>query len=182
MLDMRGWKHAAWPKSWTPIDIFYKWIAAIGDENAARLRQISFYLHNFAVHYTLSSDPEKPRIMAKFRQTRSNLTSIEVSEDAPRGYTFEMAIKRAERRLACMVEGMAGEIGSHPLEVVDIRRLCDIVESLKPALCTRMGVGYKRAVIHEDPTEPIPGGGHMAVCNECGYYRVSETNARYEQS
>ncbi|KAF2168633.1 hypothetical protein M409DRAFT_53272 [Zasmidium cellare ATCC 36951] len=180
MLDMRGWKNGAWPKSWTPVDIFTRWVKAIGDENAARLRHVSFYLQNFAVHYTISSgqDKDTPRIVAKFRQTRSNFESFDISERAPAGYTVKVAMKRAEQHLCYKAGALAKRVGDRNLGVKDVLELCKFVESLKPALCSAMGMGWKGAFIEEDPSQSIFGMPHMMACNECGYYRVSEVNAR----
>ncbi|CAK4031789.1 Hypothetical predicted protein [Lecanosticta acicola] len=171
MLDMRGWKNLAYPATWTPNHIFEHWIAAIGDVNAARLRNVSFYVHNFAVHFTISH--QEPRISAKFRQTRTNTAYVDLAEEAPTSYSFELAIQRARARIEYAVMEMTEEVGDEPLTVKNIRNLCDIVESIKPALCTRMGVGWKGAIFPEDPSHGPHVERHREACAECAYFRIT---------
>lgn len=74
LMDLRGWKHSAYPKPWTPLMIYEKWIQAIGDDNAARMRALMFWSHNYSVYLTV--EIEKPRLRLKFRTSSSNNVDI----------------------------------------------------------------------------------------------------------
>ena len=174
MLDMRGWKHSAYPKSWTPNKIFYEWILSIGDENTARLRYVWFYLNNCMIAFTIRSNDEKPRITFKFKQTRAPSAYTEIAEDAPTGYTFDTAMERAREHLTYRVDEMIHQAGERPLTTTDYKNLCELVEDIKPTLCTRIGVGWKGAVLNAWSSEHTDVDLHRKSCTECGYYRIAD--------
>ncbi|EME46805.1 hypothetical protein DOTSEDRAFT_22836 [Dothistroma septosporum NZE10] len=173
MLDMRGWKHSAYPKAWTPNKIFEEWVESIGDENTARLRNVWFYLNNSMIAFTIRSD--KPRITFKFKQTRGGSAYAEIAEDAPTGHTFKTAMERARQRLEYRVQEMADRVEEQPLTVKNFQDLCVLVEDVKPTLCTRIGVGWKGAVLDEDPSVHTDVNFHRTSCTECGYYRIGDS-------
>ncbi|UJO16907.1 uncharacterized protein CLAFUR5_04120 [Fulvia fulva] len=173
MLDMRGWKHSAYPKSWTPNKIFDEWIMSLGDENTARLRNVWFYLNNSMVAFTIRND--KPRITFKFKQTRSGSSYAEIAEDAPSGHTFKIAMERARARLTYRVNEVMDAVKERPLTVTDYKGLCKLVEDIKPTLCTRIGIGWKGAVLDKDPSVHTNVNIHRKQCTECGYYRIGDS-------
>src|SRR6201996_660435 len=56
VLDLRGWKHGSYPRRWTPFEVFDHWMTAIGDANAARIRSLTFFSHNFRVTVRISNE------------------------------------------------------------------------------------------------------------------------------
>lgn len=152
----------------TPTQIFTRWITAIGNSNISRLRFLSFYVYNFAVHLTiLPPSPGHPaQITLRFKQTRS---SMDVADDAGAGYTAQLAIQRAEAYLQHAIGELVRGIGGRELRVEDVRRLGEFVEAVKPALCTRNGVGWKGAVLSGEVGEKPEVERHLGVCNECRY-------------
>lgn len=162
MLDMRH-SMTAWGESWKPSDVFYHWIAAIGDENAARLRKVSFYLYNFSVHFSLHSGTNKPRIIAKLRDTTA--TVFKANQNNPNAYTMGVAMGRAEKRLAFVVQRMLLENDNRRLDSGDICKLCDLVVSLGPALCRN----HYGPEVDDDPSKPIPKYQDVGLCHSCSY-------------
>lgn len=171
MLDLRGWKNSGYPKKWTPNDIFERWITAIGDDNAARLRSLTFYEHAFAVNFTITN--VAPRITAKLRQNRDSSPNDTMAEDAPAGYNFDTAIERARARLQFLIADLLQQHGDHPLTAQVIGRLLDIIEDFRPALCSRMGLGYKGATISACPQAEPEVSRHRHHCGECSYSRIT---------
>ncbi|KAF7190482.1 hypothetical protein HII31_08196 [Pseudocercospora fuligena] len=167
--DMRGWKNSSYPKTWTPQTIFMKWIGAIGDENAARIRRLRFYHHTFNLLITIGD--EQPRVSFRLRNNRPG-TEVELAEDAPKGYSFGEALRRAELRIGVIIAQMNEETRSGPLTVRAIEGLYAQVEMLKPSLCSRTGVGWKGAVFNEyELGEAKNFRQHQDSCSECAYYR-----------
>lgn len=175
LLDLREWQHTQdYPPDWTPDVIFRKWIHAIGDQNAARLKRLIIYVMNFKVVIVINKDA--PRITAKITTTRPGY-DIELAEDAPKSYGFKEAMVRAEERLRFLVDGLNAEVGWEDLRSRDFQLLHDFVESVKPALCSRNGIGWKGAVLREADVVVQRGrekefAGHRAACAACSYRRA----------
>ncbi|KAK0935730.1 hypothetical protein LTR48_001156 [Friedmanniomyces endolithicus] len=106
LLDLRGWQHRSYPRKWTPPVIFERWISSIGNENAGRLRSLSFMSHNFSVHIAVSK--QAPNLALKFHSKSEGKYSF---ENAPLGYTFEIAASRAEQGLRSKLDQMMAEKG-----------------------------------------------------------------------
>ena len=80
VLDLRGWKDSSYPRRWSPFDIFNHWITAIGDENTARLRHLTFISHDFRVVIKISNDV-RPSFGLK---VRTNTAKAEVADQIPK--------------------------------------------------------------------------------------------------
>ncbi|TKA42933.1 hypothetical protein B0A54_07149 [Friedmanniomyces endolithicus] len=117
LLDLRGWMDCSYPEKWTPLMIFERWIDAIGNENAGRLRSLNFMGHSFSVHIRVSK--QAPQLASKFHTMPSYEDWIEV---APPGYTFELAACRAEQGLRTTLDNIATERAGKPLRVDDINK------------------------------------------------------------
>lgn len=167
MIDMRGpFKHVSYPRAWTPLDIFIKWISAIGNENAARLRHVSFYMHNFAVH--LNINPEaSPNITTKFRQTRRGTESDYITAEAPVSLAFDQAIQRAKKRLAFVIDSTIAITKDRPLTSNDFVSLSEAINEIQPTLCTRNGLGWEGAIMSEDPSISPDVRRHLSSCCDC---------------
>lgn len=168
-LDLRGWKAASYPRLWTPRKIFEEWVTAIGDENAAHLRNISFFSHTFRINVKIS--PEKPHSLAlKFRTPE---TKADVAEGAPRSYTFSIAAKHAENGLRRVLDNIEVNACDREISAKDIQSICDAVDTIQPFLCKRMTLGYQGAYLHYDqPIEEWPSTEmHRQKCDDCGYHR-----------
>lgn len=72
VLDLRGWKDAAYPKLWTPVDIFESWIYAIGDANAEYLRSLMI----FAYVAPLAKPIQRPRRLSGFHFCWTNSLTL----------------------------------------------------------------------------------------------------------
>ncbi|KAI5367096.1 hypothetical protein Slin15195_G022280 [Septoria linicola] len=138
LIDLRGWMKA-YPKSWSTCDIFTNWVAALGDENAARLRRLIFYHNNFTITYNINNK-FNPRIDYTMRRNRS--FEYELALDAPIGYTIEQAFRRAENHLNVCLEALNILTAGRPLSVTDIMDLFQIIEEFKPGLCSRNGIAW----------------------------------------
>ncbi|EMC99787.1 hypothetical protein BAUCODRAFT_30196 [Baudoinia panamericana UAMH 10762] len=95
LFDLRGWKHDNYPPRWTPLNIYEKWITAIGDDNVARLRSLSIVSQNFRVHLTVSA--EQPQLSFKFTFTWSK--PVETADGVPPHLGFEGVMKHAPEGL-----------------------------------------------------------------------------------
>ncbi|EME83564.1 uncharacterized protein MYCFIDRAFT_174995 [Pseudocercospora fijiensis CIRAD86] len=157
-------------EAWTPQTIFVKWIRAIGDENAARIQRLRFYHHNF--NLLIAIGDEQPRISFKLRNNRPG-TEVQLAQDAPKGYSFSEALRRAERRTGIIIAQINEEIGSGPLTVHAIEDLYAQIEMLKPSLCSRAGVGWKGAVLNESG-EASDFRQHQESCGDCAYCQPRE--------
>ncbi|KXT08800.1 hypothetical protein AC579_2554 [Pseudocercospora musae] len=170
-LDAFYGKGISYSKTWTPQTIFMKWIAAIGDENAGRIRRLRFYHHTFNLLIIITVGDEQPRISFRLRNNRPG-TEVGLAEDAPAGYSFSEALRRAERRIGVIVAQMNDQVGSGPLTVQTIAHLYAQIEMLKPSLCSRTGVGWKGAVYNEYELGEVKNfRQHQDSCSECAYYR-----------
>ncbi|CZT22167.1 uncharacterized protein RCC_08036 [Ramularia collo-cygni] len=167
MLDLRNHIHSSYHPL-TPPQILTRWITAIGDANTSRLRILSFYVYNFAVHFTiLPPSPSQPMsISLRFKQTRS---SMDVADDAGPAYSAKLAVWRAEAYLQNAVQMLVQEIGGRGLVADDVLRLENFVEDVKPALCTRNGVGWKGAILTGDVRKQPEVRKHLEACAECRY-------------
>lgn len=94
---------------------------------------------------------------------------MEVADDAGVEYTASIAVKRAEAWLQSRVHGLVREIGGRGLQVEDVLQLAEFVEAVKPALCTRNGVGWKGAILTGDLREEPFVERHLEACAECRY-------------
>lgn len=171
-LDLRGWKSSSYPRKWTPRMIFENWVTAIGNDNAARLRNLSFFSHNFRVNVRVSNE-RPPTLLLKFR---TNLTKAEVAEGVPSSYTFAIAARRAESGLQRLLEGMQANTSKRGLSVENIKTICWAVDMIQPFLCRRINLGYQGAVLLEDdvPIYQWPRiSAHLDKCDDCGYHRYT---------
>ncbi|KAK1072662.1 hypothetical protein LTR12_009452 [Friedmanniomyces endolithicus] len=169
LLDLRGWQHRAYPRKWTPPLIFERWISSIGNENAGRLRSLSFVSHNFSVHVTVSK--QAPNLALKFHSKSEGKYSF---ENAPLGYTFEIAASRAEQGLRSMLDQMMAERVGRPLRAVDLNEIGRFVTMLRPFLCTFNWSGVYGAVLRSDRIEewPVPDW-HIKHCDTCRYKNIA---------
>ncbi|TKA75368.1 hypothetical protein B0A55_06006 [Friedmanniomyces simplex] len=169
LLDLRGWKHSEYPRKWTPLMIFERWISGIGDENAGRLRSLSFLSHNFTAHIRTSN--EVPHVSLKFRATPSR---IESAEGTPAGYTFDIAARRAEQGLRSLLDRIRIERHGAPLRANDLNEICRFVNMLQPFLCKRSNLGHMGAVLPSNQVEDWPSpDAHTNKCDDCGYHRFT---------
>lgn len=171
-LDLRGWKHASYPRKWTPQMVLERWINAIGDENAARIRSLSFFSYSFRLNVKISNDTP-PTLTLRFRTTP---TRVEVAEFVPSWYTFDVAAARAEKGLKQMLQDIETKTQERPLNVDDFITISRAVENVQPFLCKRMSLGYKGAVLLKDDmsVEEWPNAEtHLEKCDECGYHRFN---------
>ena len=135
-LDLRGWKSEKYPRSWTPWKIFQEWISAIREQNASRLRSISFFSHNFRVNVKISN--EKPaKIALKFR-TSPEPMGTEVATGVPPKYSFNVAARRAEQGFRIELDRIERDVGFgnlHGLTVDNVKDICTAVDNIQPYLC-----------------------------------------------
>ncbi|KAK0274767.1 hypothetical protein LTR91_018630 [Friedmanniomyces endolithicus] len=164
LLDLRGWMDCSYPEKWTPLMIFERWIDAIGNENAGRLRSLNFMGHSFSVHIRVSK--QAPQLASKFHTMPSYEDWIEV---APPGYTFELAACRAEQGLRTTLDNIATERAGKPLRVDDINKVGRFVTMLRPFLCTRcdhLNGAYLKSDRMEEFRVPKL---HIEMCGICAY-------------
>ncbi|TKA31613.1 hypothetical protein B0A50_01690 [Salinomyces thailandicus] len=104
LFDLRGDKHDDYPLYWTPPTIYENWVEAMGDENAARLRSLSFLSHNFSAHATFSYEEGSPKITLKFRDTgrKAPLSTFTIVSD----YSRQLAYERSEQGLRSFLAGI----------------------------------------------------------------------------
>jgi len=169
LLDLRGWKHDNYPKRWTPLMIFEHWINAIGDENAGRLRSLSFVSHNFTV--LIKTSNETPQVSLKFR---SMVSGLELAENVPTNYTSKLAAKRAEEGLRSVLDELEAGRDGQSLTAGDIIRICRMVEAIQPFLCKRSNLGYQGAILPSGNVDEWPDTAtHLNKCDDCGYHRFT---------
>lgn len=167
LLDMRGWKSRIFPRTLIPPRIFDKWSGAIGEENAGRLRSLSFYSHNFSANVRIS-DSLQPRITLKFR-ANANCTA----EDNPR-YTFQLAKECALDRITRVLDRITAERGAEAFTVADIQAIAHVMERVQPFLCLRMSLGYRGVQFSPRMPNHWPDvTEHLARCDDCGYQRAA---------
>lgn len=171
LLDLRGWKHQDYPKRWTPLQIFEHWLAAIGDANAARVRSLSFWSHNFSAHVRVAFEEECPRLAMKFRPTGSK---PELAENVPGEYSYGVACRRAELGLRGVLDGIEARRKGRSLDAGDLIRICRAVERIQPFLCKRCNLGYQNAILHSGDMSKWPDtAAHLNKCDDCGYHRFT---------
>ena len=169
LLDMRGWKHDNYPKRWTPLMIFEHWIDAIGDENAGRLRSLSFVSHNFQAHVRMSN--EAPHLTLKFRATTAK---PELAENVPIDYNIKVAAKRAEDGLRSVLNEVQSGRQGQPLQADHIKKICRTVDAIQPFLCKRGLLGHQGAVLPSGDMSEWPNtAAHLNKCDDCGYHRYT---------
>lgn len=174
-LDLRGWKSATYPQYWTPEIIFQQWITAIGDENASRLRNLSFMSHNFSIGIKISNE-KTPSLALRFRTSANR---PECAEGVPSKYSFKTAAQHAEKALRTSLDQIESsrrdQIG---LSVADFTKICTAVHIIQPFLCTRVSLGYQDAIIPDGdvPMERWPSTAtHLDMCDDCGYHRYTRS-------
>jgi hypothetical protein len=169
LLDLRPpWKHVDYPRRWTPVMIFEHWIDAIGDASAARLRSLSFWSYNFAAHIKISNDLS-PKISLKFRPASIRM---ELAENVPCSYTFQVAVKRAERGLRGVLDEIEALRVGQRLTARDLKRIAKMVESCQPFLCSRANLGGHGAILPSVDAANWPRPlVHLDKCDDCGYHR-----------
>lgn len=170
VLDLRGWKHESYPRRWTPFDVFGHWIMAIGDENAARIRHVTFFSHNFRVNIRISN--EAPPSIAL--QLRTNPAKTEVADSVPSWYTFEVAAKRAEEGLRAIIDEISAKLDERPLTSDDFLLISTAIDDIQPFLCRQLTLGYQGAALLEENVSPGTWPNvtsHKQKCDYCGYHR-----------
>ncbi len=166
-LDLRGYSSSAYPRAWTPTQIFEKWATAIGDENAARLRSFSFFSHNFSASIKLSN--KKPRtLVLKFRSSEPKVKDPGLVDSS---YSFAIAAQRAEQGLQLLLEDVQADMPNGGLTVNGLIRVCRAVGNVQPFLCTSVGtLGYGGFALKENKMsiEEWPSTqAHRRVCYQC---------------
>jgi hypothetical protein len=171
-LDLRGWKHGSYPRRWTPFDVFRHWITAIGDANAARIRSLTFFSHNFRVTVRISNEVP-PTIAVRLR---TNMGKTEIADHVPSWYTFDVAAERAERGLGEIIDNIHTRLQNTGLTSSDFLAISRGVDNIQPFLCRRMTLGYQGAAllnkesrVHEWPDI----NAHKDKCDDCGYHRYT---------
>ena len=173
-LDLRGWKHASYPRRWTPQMVLERWIRAVGNDNVARIRSLSFFSYSFRLNVRISND-SPPTLTLRFRTTPTN---TEVAEFVPSWYTFDVAAARCEKGMRRLLQDIEAEAKSQnrALNVDDFITISESVENTQPFLCKRMSLGYKGAVLLKDgiAVDEWPDTeAHLDKCDECGYHRFN---------
>lgn len=169
MLDMRGWKHSEYPKTWTPKIIFERWLRTIGDHNVARLRSVSFYSHNFSVHIKVQSN--RNHLMSKFRALSIDPQPV---QNAPAGYTFNVAAKYAGAGFLDVLSRLQAAKQGRPLNADDFIRICSTVEMLQPFMCKRNNLGWLETILPSGNIDDWPDtSDHIDKCDDCGYHRIT---------
>ncbi|RMZ15824.1 hypothetical protein D0860_01387 [Hortaea werneckii] len=171
LIDLRGWKHPEYPKDWTPLTIVTKWIQAIGDENAARLRKLSFVTHSFSLHISISYEDENPKIAVKLRPFDEK---PKLAKNAPSGYSIGLAHSYAGQGMRRMLDAIESShsravAGAGRLTAADVLEICRSVERIRPFLCTRRSLGFRKAVLSSgDPGTWPTAKAHLKKCHVCG--------------
>ncbi|KAI7228259.1 hypothetical protein KC330_g7998 [Hortaea werneckii] len=170
LIDLRGWKHPAYPDTWTALTIVTKWLTAIGDEDAARLRKLSFVSHSFSLHIAVSYEDENPRIAMKLRPFEDK---PKLAKNVPSGYGMEIAHGFAGQGMRAMLDEIesrrTGAGAGARLTAADVVDICRSVELIRPFLCTRRNLGYRRAVLGSgDPGLWPTATAHLRKCHVCG--------------
>ena len=172
-LDLRGWKHASYPRSWTPRIIFEQWVTAIGEQNAARLKSLSFFSHNFRVNVRVSNE-KPPSLLLRFRTSR---IKAEIAEGVPSWYTFDVAAQRAESGLRRVLDDIQeSHAQRRGLNVDDTLKICSAVDKIQPFLCRRVNLGWQGTVLLKDDLgmDQWPDtNAHLDKCDDCGYHRYT---------
>lgn len=175
-LDLRGWKGSIYPRKWTPKTIFEQWITAIGNDNAARLRNLKFYSHNFSVNMRISNE-KPPTLLLKFR---TFLSKAEVAEGVPSSYNFASAARRAEDGLRRLLDEIQRKTSAHRgLSVDDFKTIYWAVDKIQPFLCRRISLGYQGAILAEDdvPIAKWPRTlKHLDKCDDWYVYFLKITH------
>ena len=175
-LDIRGWKDASYPREWTPSIIFQRWITAIGDENAARLRSLSFFSHN---HFSVNVKISKEAPLALALRFRTDATKAEVAEGAPPGYNSDIAAERAEKAFRHVLDDIEEKNHVGPITVDDIMTICNTVDTIQPFLCRRMNLGFQGALLLKDDPDMSrwpDTEAHLDKCDDCGYHRFTRNS------
>lgn len=179
-LDLRGWKGSIYPRKWTPKTIFEQWITAIGNDNAARLRNLKFYSHNFSVNVRISNE-KPPTLLLKFR---TFLSKAEVAEGVPSSYNFATATRRAEDGLRRLLDDIQRKTSAQRgLSVDDFKTIYWAVDKIQPFLCRRISLGYQGAVLPEDdvPIAKWPRtSNHLDKCDDWYVYLLEITHPYLE--
>lgn len=167
LIDLRGWKHPEYPDTWTARTIVTKWLHAIGDDNAARLRHLSFVSHSFSLHIAISYEDENPKIVMKLRPFDDN---PRLAKNVPSGYSIEVAHCYAGQGMRSMLDEIESRrAGARRLTAADMVEICRSVERIRPFLCTRRSLGFRRAVLTSgDPGLWPTVKAHLKKCHVCG--------------
>lgn len=173
LLDLRGWKSSSYPYCWTPPIIFEKWIGALGDQNAARMKNLSFISHNFRAIINVSNDLPFS-LNLKFRKS---CTEAELADGVPHHYTFDIAARRAERGLRGVLDRIeADHKDGSSLSAINVGEICLAVDNIQPFLCKRLNLGWHGAVLLKDDVDMQQWPNtrtHLLKCDDCGYHRYT---------
>ena len=172
VLDLRGWKHGSYPLRWTPFEVFKHWITTIGDHNARRIRNLTFFSHNFRLNVRVSNDVTPSMTL----RLRTNPGSSEVVDYVPSWYTFAVAAQRVEKGLREIVGRILAKSQKNGLTSSDFLAISKGVEDIQPFLCRRMSLGYQGTALLDDdmPMSAWPDtAAHRDKCDDCGYHRCT---------
>ncbi|KAI7353561.1 hypothetical protein KC354_g11475 [Hortaea werneckii] len=151
-----------------------KWIHAIGDENAARLRHLSFVSYSFSLHVAISYEDENPKIAVKLRPFDDN---PKLAKSVPSGYSMAVAHSYASQGMRWMLDEIESRrVGARGLTAADVAEICRSVERIRPFLCTRRSLGFRKAVLPSgDPGTWPTAKAHLKKCHVCGDGYVDRT-------
>lgn len=157
---------------WSTYEVFTKWIQAIGDDNAARIKRFAVYNKNFLVGFTITK--EAPRISFKLdhKNYGANPTyrlvseSGEISESVPISAAAATAYTNAEMHLTACISLLNNDIGTTKTTIEDIKDLFGMCELIKPTLCTTAGLGRLGASF-KDPHKYHNFDRHIRECEAC---------------
>ena len=167
MLDLHSWPHIQFPATWNPLKIFEQWISGIGNENAGRLRSVTFMSHCFSVHLRWSKNAQ--HLTLKFLPALLDAVDAETKEGVNWGYTYELATSRAEQGLRSVMDRIISERAGTLLRVDNFKEVGRIVNKLPPFICRRHLVLFG-AFPQSDRVEDWPAQWfHLMKCRFCRY-------------
>ncbi|KAK0818665.1 hypothetical protein LTR75_002579 [Friedmanniomyces endolithicus] len=165
MLDLHSWPHIQFPATWNPLKIFEQWISGIGNENAGRLRSVTFMSHCFSVHLRWSKNAQ--HLTLKFLPALLDAVDAETKEGVNWGYTYELATSRAEQGLRSVMDRIISERAGTLLRVDNFKEVGRIVNKLPPFICRRHLVLFG-AFPQSDRVEDWPAPWfHLMKCRFC---------------
>jgi len=167
LLDLRGWKGEGWSRALTPGDIFRRWITAIGDENVARLRCLSFFCKDFRVNIRISSGVP-PTLKMRFRTDSSGTSDVSVG--IPHPYSYTIAAGRLEQGLEMLLADIQFKALHRSVTVEDLACFFEAVNKAQPFLCKRLSLGAGGVALLTDglSVDEWPSTEqHLKRCDDC---------------
>ena len=185
LLDLRGWKHRAYPETWTPVELFTRWVRAIGEPNAARLRTLIFYAQDFNAHVRIHG-PRNEITLVKFRAGGKDYChrpdeATAAEPTTSNGEVGDRMARQAAVALQRVLTAIQADRHTRPLNVEAATRICDTIDTIAPFLCKRdlpcAALPFPQS---EDVAEWPDTRAHRAKCIACGYHytRVKRTSRR----